>query len=49
MLYGAELWTLCRHQANKLLATEIDLYGRQQGNKEWRKLENYECPTKLLM
>ena len=51
MLYGAEIWTLCGHQANKLLlATEMVIGGEQQGSQERRKLEtrklaNYEYPT----
>ena len=38
MLYGAEIWRLGRHEKNKLLATEMDIGGGQQGYQERRKL-----------
>ena len=45
MLYGAEIWTLDRPHASKLLATEMD-YWRKSARKS--RLDSLKLETKEL-
>jgi hypothetical protein len=37
LIYGAEVWQIPTREINKMLSTEMDVYGSQQENQGWKE------------